>query len=417
MLNDYVCALDIGSSKIAGVLARVKNNKITNIYLDTFPIRSVKKGVVVDSVALIGSVTKILKNLRQVSGIKVRSVTVNISGQDIVTRHSKAVIPLVDRGNKVVTLSDMHKVTEQARILGSSLEDEIIHTIPLNYSTDSKLQILNPLGLYSHRLEVDLYLVCARLSSVQTINRIVSQAGYEVKDVYFSGIATSKAVFGSYSRDGLNVICDIGSDTTEILFFREGLLSDIQILSFGGNNMTERISEALKIPLELSEDIKRSYGYIGNPDDIAQDKEILVKKGETYSPIKQRFFCEILNSYAGEMCAGIKDAVEKSSPLYQINNFIVTGRSLLLDGFIEKLESVFGSPVKLGRITNLELISLIKENIELSGQKHLNYITALGMVLKSLEESPVGILPLHRPAKNLFLKTYYKIKDVYQEYF
>ena len=417
MLNNYICALDIGSSKIAACLAEIKRGKLVNLYFDSSPIKAVKEGAIVDSHGLISAIGRLLKGLKEKSGANFKFVSVNISGHDIITKHSHAIIPLAERGNKIISESDMQLVNEQARILGSSLENEIIHMVPLSYAIDAKNNIPNPLGLYSHKLEVDLYLICAGLSSVQSLNRVISQSGYEIKDLFFSGMATSRAVFSSQFKEGNNLLCDLGSDTIEILIFKEGVLKDIEILRLGGDTLTQELSTRLKIPLDLAEDIKRSYGVIGNHLDIGEDKEILVKKSEFYKPIKQRDACEALTLSANNICLQIKDAIEKKIALYEINNFVIVGRTMLLDGFIENLERVLGFPVKLGRITNLQIISLIGDNIELSGHKYLKYLTCLGMVAEALRVMPVGILPLHQPAKNFILKALGRVKEVYQEYF
>jgi len=176
MLSSYICAVDIGSSKIAAVVAETKGKHFSNIYFESIPSKGVKRGVIVDSIELMGCVGKALKNLKAKSGINIKYVYANISGQDITTKHSRAIIPLAERGNKVITLYDIRRVNEQARILGSSLEEEIIHQIPFGYSIDSAENVVNPLGLYSHRLESDLYLICAKLSSIQSLGRVINQA-------------------------------------------------------------------------------------------------------------------------------------------------------------------------------------------------------------------------------------------------
>lgn len=134
----------------------------------------------------------------------------------------------------MVTLSDVDRAIEQARVLGSSLENEIIHIIPASYSIDSSSNLINPLGLYSHKLEVDLYLICAKQACVQNLSRVIAQAGCDIKELYFSGLATSRAVFTNDALSGVNVLCDIGSDTTEILLFKNASLVDLEILSAGG---------------------------------------------------------------------------------------------------------------------------------------------------------------------------------------
>lgn len=321
MLNRTICALDIGSSKCAAGVAVVNRRRITDIFLESIPSKGIKNGAIVDSASLIDTVGTLLKGLRQRSGIKIKFINVNISGQDILTKHSRAIVPLAERGNKVITAADVQCANEQARLLGSSLDEEIIHTVPSAYAIDSKSNIINPVGLYSHKLEVDLYLICARVSSLQSLSRAIHQAGYEIKHLIFSGVATSRIVLNKESKEGNVVFCDIGSDTTELLLFSSGLLKDIQILPFGGHDLTVRLQEALKIPFELAEEIKRSHGIIAESKEIGEDKEILVKKSDLYKPIKQRLVSEIITSAATSICSYIKEALESKIPYYEVSSF------------------------------------------------------------------------------------------------
>ncbi|MFA5093070.1 MAG: cell division protein FtsA [Candidatus Omnitrophota bacterium] len=415
--NNYICAIDIGSNKISAALAKIKKNRIESVYFDSLPSSGVKEGVIVDATELITCLTKIIKHLKAKSGLKIKFIHTNFSGKDISTKHSHAIIPLAERGNKVITTTDIASANEQARILGSSLEEEIIHVIPSSYAIDSKSQVINPLGLYSHRLEVDLYLICARLASLQSLSRVISQAGYEIRNLSFSGLATSKAVFGRFEKKGLTVFCDVGSDVTELLIFKDGLLQDIQILSLGGNSMTAQLCEGLKINTELAEDIKRSYGIIGDASSIPENKEILVKKDEFYKPIKQRDVALMTTNSGRLICSQIKEVVERKVALHEIDNFVMVGKTLLTDGFIEMMESVMGIPVKIGKVNHAEIMTLVKENSELSGQKYLTYLTCLGMICEDLENKTVGSLALVKPAKNLIFKAVNRFKEVYQEYF
>jgi cell division protein FtsA len=417
MLNNYICALDIGSSKIAVALAVIQRKRITKIFFETLPSKGIEGGTIIDSIALVGAISKLMKNLKVKSGINIKFLYVNISGQDMVGKHSHAIVPLAERGNKVITISDIERVNEQARILGSSLQEEIIHLIPSSYSIDSKADLVNPLGLYSHRLEVDLYMLCAKLSHIQTLGRAINQSGYEIKDLFFSGLATSKAIFNKEFNEGLNLFCDIGSDTTELLVFRNGILKDVEILSIGGNDLTAQLVDKLKIPFDLSEDIKRSYGMIQDIGQLGEDKEILVKKNNLYKPIKQKVVLEIITSEAKLICSNIKDAVEKKVSSYEVNNFLIVGRTVLLEGLIETLENTLGMPVKLGRITNPEIPSSIREDDALSGQKYLTYLTTLGMLCEALEGETIGISPATQPPKNPILKAINRFREVYQEYF
>jgi cell division ATPase FtsA len=195
------------------------------------------------------------------------------------------------------------------------------------------------------------------------------------------------------------------------------LLKDIQVLSFGGNDLTARLQEALKIPFELAEEIKRSHGIIGEAEKIAEDKEILVKKSDLYKPIKQKLVSEIITCAAKSICSYIKEAVEKKIPLYEVNHFATCGRTVLLEGFIETLEGTLLVPVKLARISHASIPAFAKENSALLGMKYLTYLTCLGMVCEALEEKTLGFFSASQSPQNFITKTLSRIKEVYQEYF
>lgn len=418
--NNYICALDLGSSKISASVCRLRHRRITDIYFDSLAVKGIKKGLVVDSIELVGAIDRVLANLKAKSGINIKFIYANISGQDIIMRHSHAVIPLAERGNKVITLSDILRVNDQARILGSDLEEEIIHQVPMGYSVDSKSDILNPQGLYSHKLEVNLFLVCAKTSFIQTVTRVINQAGYEIKDLFFSGLATCEAIYNSYSKSptsGMQVFCDLGADTTDLLIFNNGILKNIAILPLGGDDLTRHVADSLKIPMDLAEDIKRSYGQVGEYSQSVGEKEILIKRESMYKPIQQKLILEIVTDKAQYICRKIKEAVEKKVEQEKIDGFTAVGRTVLLEGFLETLESVLGVPVKLGRLLHPDLATLANKNPKLSGQKYLTYVTALGTLSTALRGAFVQNLPIGLPSRTIARTLFRRVKEIYQEYF
>lgn len=417
MLNNYICALDIGSSKISAVVVQAKKGHIENIFFETLPAKGVKKCVVINSVELTNCISQVLKRLKAKSGIRIKSVYAGISGQDIIAKHSRAIIPLAERGNRVIAAADIHQVNEQARILGSSIEDEIIHQIPFNYAIDSNHEIANPLGLYSHKLELDLYLICMRLSFLQALDRITNQAGYELDGLFFSGLATSRVVFNRELRGGTTVLCDIGSDITELLLFKGGVLKDINILAIGGDELTFAVSGTLNVSFELAEEIKRSYGVIGEYNHLSQEKEVLVKKDNSYKPIRQKVVSEVVTQRARLICQEIKEGLDKLIPSGRIDNFVITGRAIMQEGFLELLEHSLALAVKIGRVSHSDILAWVYKDENLSGQKYLAYLTALGIIVEALDRQKPQVFSGVLTSGNPVSKILQRIKEIYQGYF
>lgn len=416
-INNYICGLDISSSKISAAVAQVNKGSIAALFCESLPSRGIKNGAVVNSIELTGCIEEVLKKLKGRSGINIKYVYAGIPGLDIVAKHSRAVIPLAERGNKVITLADIRQANEQARILGSGLEEEILHAVTGGYAIDSNGAIANPLGLYSHKLEADLYLVCGKLSFIQSLNRAVNQAGYEVRDLFFSGLASSEALFNDTLKDGATVVCDIGSDITEILLFREGVLKDITLLSSGGDELTCGLSEKLKIPFELAEDIKHAHGSVGQDSAIEPDKEILIKQHNAYRPVSQSLVCQALSPAAESLCGQIREAVGRVVSPLEINNFVAVGRTVLLEGLLEMLENTMGASVKLGRIAHPGFAAFAHKDNQLTGHKYLTYLTALGVLAWALKGKETEPFRPSRRSANPLIRTIDKFKEIYQEYF
>ncbi|MFC1675423.1 cell division FtsA domain-containing protein [Candidatus Omnitrophota bacterium] len=417
MLSSHICTIDVGSSKIAATLVVMRAGKIFRIYADSVISGGVKKGSVVDSGQLSKAVSQVLENLSEKSKVRIRSVYAAVSGDEIFTRRSSAVIPLTERGNKLIGAGDLRKVNRQARILGVKLEEELMHEIPLSYGIDSKRGVLNPLGLYSHRLEVQLYLVSARLASVQALEHSINQAGFELRDVYFSGMATERIIAERGPLPGINVICDLGSEVSELLITRDGVTAHIEVLPIGGQMVTSVLSHALEITPELAEDVKRSHGVVGADHKPCAKSEILVKKGGLYAPIDVSPVPGIVTVEAKRICDAIKKSIEKVTPCGKVHSVTVAGRAALLEGFLEALENTLGVTCRLARIQDAEMLAVVNKEQEFTGHKYINYLTCLGAVLLALRpEGASSCVPI-QASRNPVQRAINKVKEVYEEYF
>ena len=420
MKPKYICALDLGSSKIAASLAGLSGrNGVTSLFLESVPSAGMKMGRVIDSADFSDCVNRVIKKIKTNSGVNIKSVFVNIYGQDITTKHSRAIMPLTERGSKVITQYDIRRVIHEAEILGANIEEDTVHKIPTGYTVDNQDNIANPLGLYAHKLEVNLYLICVKLPVIQGLNRAIEQAGCQIQGFFLSGLATSKAVFNSESlKGGPHILCDIGSDITDILLFKNGTLHSIDTLLAGGDDLTNGLVDAFKIPFALARDLKESYGLIGQLDS-SNDKEVMIKEDSFYRTISQSAICAIITSRAEGLCNAIKSKVEQIVAKEQgLDDITVSGRGILAEGFLEMLETKVGFPVKMASFNKNSLFSAVKKEIVSSPVKFLQYATSLGLIqqgVESLRSRGYSLGP--DPARNPILAAVNRAKELYQEYF
>ena len=423
MKNNFICAIDFGASKISGMVGLVnKSGKITSLSMEVVSSKGIKNGRIADFSALSLSLEELLKKLQKSSGFKIKDFYVNVSGNEITSGHSRAIIPLAQRGNKVITDSDIHRVKEQARILGTNLQEEIIHEIPFGYIVDADNFCRNPRELYAHRLEIDLLLIYAKLSYVQSVVRLSSQLGYSVKGVFYPGFINGELSLGQSQRRGIEFFCDIGADTTDLVMFKDGALQAIMVLAIGGNNITQAISQKLNIPFDLADDTKRSSVVIGSPDNFLEDKEVMVSRGNNYMPIKQKEISRIATEEATKMCLEIKYAINKMSSgdasAEAINCLSIAGRTVLQEGFMEKLEELAGVPVRLIRIQNQHFLNNeIHNELTSSCAKVLTYLNPFSMIAYALDSMQQDQIFHKAPPLKSISGVISKVKQVYQQYF
>ncbi|MFC1592462.1 cell division protein FtsA [Candidatus Omnitrophota bacterium] len=421
LMMKYICSLDIGSSKIAACIGCFKGRELVKLWWDYVPAAGVKQGLLQDSQALTGCIAKLLKKIKVKSGLKVKSVHLGIASHNISCKYSQAVIALAERGNKSVSKTDIRRVVQQAQILGSCLEEEILHISPLSYTIDNENEVINPLGLYGHQLKVNLCLVCAKVSYVNTITEIANRLGIRINGITLSGLAVSHAVFSTGKVKGLNILCDIGKDITQVLIFNDDRLTHCHILEFGGDDLTAGLSKQLNIPYSLAEEVKISYGRIQNNPET-RDKEIIVKKGNDYLTLNQNLITSILSQTSSGVAELIRDTIRPyvlavSLPSSSYKPVLYTcGRTVCLDGLLEALEVVTAMPVKMAKIGNPALLTSTTHNRVLSGEPALNYLGCFGLISGAVNLSDNKFKP-GRHSRNFLSYVSDRIKEIYQEYF
>jgi cell division protein FtsA len=402
-----ICAIDIGDSKITAALAKIgRKGKLDSVFTEETISRGLRNGVISDVSSLSDTIQNTIQALKNRTKINISEVIININGNNIICRHSRATVPLIEKGNKLISNSDVKKVNKQARILGMNIDEELIHEFVQSYTIDNYEEIKNPLGLYGRKISVDLYMIISKTSYISNIVEVLNQAGLELRNLAFSGFVSGLAVLTKEEMQKGCILVNIGAILTEILFFREEVLRHVEILPIGGNKITESITSRLKISWELAEELKKSYVVVFD-NEIKEDEEILIKKVSTYKPVKRKQIIAICKDAVDELVEMIKDKIDHSPFKEQLSaGVIITGGGSLLHGLLELIELKIGIPTRLGKIKNISIIS----------SKNPQYSTVIGLIYYYIDTFLAKRNPIQK-GKNFFSLLTEQIKYLYQEYF
>lgn len=407
MREKIVYGLDIGSSKILAAAAKLnRQGRLDLLATQISESRGINRGTVADLANLTDCLSHTRQALFKKTGVKSSEVFVGIKGTCFKTKRGKTVIPLLDRGDKVITLSDIKKVNHQARALGIDIEEEVIHEIPQSYTIDDYNVVKNPLGLYGRKVGVDLLLITSPMDHIDNVLKALNQIGWNAKRLVFSSLAASYSVLSEEEKEKGCAFIDMGAGTTEILVFKDGILREMEILPYGGLDFTESIAGGLKLTFDLAEEIKRSYA-VATSSEVQEEEDILIKKSADYNPIKRRKLSEVIEPNTAQLLKMLKEKLDGSAFRKYFNSgVVVTGGNSLLYGFLEQAESFLGLPVKMGRVRDFSL-SYYKIPVYASVIGLLKFAT-LGINLEA-----TALLGSKKMARGFVSR----IKELYQEYF
>lgn len=398
--------LEVASDVLTAVRAiSDKSARIIEVSCKSCPSAGIRDGVIQELGLLSESISGLLGGLSASCGQRIKSLTVSMPSLRLKVKRSSGLLPISERSNKIITSSDVDKVTDQAYNLGLGIDEYVLCSIPQGYSVDNQSQLMNPLGLYSHRLGVELLLVTALYPQAQDLVSSVERCGYKVKAVILSSLAASLSTLREEEKARGCCFLDIGYDFIRLLVFKDGILKGIECFDFGSRDLDSALARELKIPYELAGQIKASYGAAFAKDKDLEQEVLVSQKDKTYRPIKRRLISSVLEDKLRDMFSLIK---ERFSGCYRIEDYpagvIVCGKDALLDGFLESLETSLGLPARLAKMEDLPV-----RDISCAG--------AVGLVKHSLSQYPKIEFFKLSGGRNIVEKIARKSKEIYQEYF
>jgi len=352
MQERYYCGLDVGSQTVKAALIEIQGQDPAPKLLGAFevPAAGFQDGSISDLAELSESIHEAVNGISKKAGVNLQEVQMGLSAGVIEARLSPAVIPLMDRGSKIITERDIHRIQAQARALGLNVEETLIHDFVQYYKVDDVNTALNPLGLYGRKLEVQSLLIVVNNTFLKNLAKAVNQAGYDLGKIFFTSYASSYAILNDQDRKEGSIFLDIGSSASDMLIFKDNRLKCEVKLPRGGSDITKNIAAKLDIGLDLAEDIKTSYASALESDNVS-DEEILIKRDEGYFPVKKHLIAAAVEPVVSEIVGALADEVKKTGYYHQVRNgMVMAGGGALLAGLPERFEKDTNLHVKLGQV-------------------------------------------------------------------
>lgn len=411
-----IVALDIGTSKVCCLIARVDRPAIENggtmvaqpriIGTGLQVSAGLKNGVIVDVDVAETAIRKAVFAAEQMAGDTIRSVTVNLSGGKPA---SQTVGVDVDIGGLQIDDADLQRVFQQTLEIdaesngltnghsnghrernGHRPERELIHTIPVAYTVDGNRGVRDPRGMFGDNLSVNMHLVTAASSVIRTVRNVVDRCHLHIDDFVISPYASGQATLVEDETDlGVTVI-DMGAGTTSIAVFSDGDAVYTDIIPVGGSHVTNDIARGLSTPIAHAERLKTLHGAaMATPADEHELIDVLhVGEEEHHSPnhIPRSLLNGIIQPRLEETFELVRERLTDSGfdPVAG-RRVVLTGGASQLQGVRELAALVLDKQVRMGR--PLRLRGLPES---MSGPA---FATSAGMIAHAMENPSAIAIP------------------------
>lgn len=407
--GSIIVGLDLGTTKVCTIIGEATGTGGVNIIgVGQSPSRGLKKGVVVNIEDTVVSITKAIEDAERMAGTQVTRVFAGIAGGHIKSLNSRGVIA-VGRGGEI-TAEDVDRVIDAAKAVAIPPDREVIHVIPREFLIDDQEGIKEPVGMSGVRLEADVHIVTAAVTSVQNIVKSVSRAGFTTEDIVLQPMASAEATLTNDERELGVALVDVGGGTTDIAVFSEGAIAHTSVIALGGDKVTADIAQGLRTPLAEAEELKKKNGC-ALIDLVQEGEEVKVPgvggRGERLLP--RKLLTEIIQPRMEEIFDLAARDIRKNGWEDRIGSgVVITGGSSLLPGATQLAEKVFNAPVRLGTPRGITgLVDVVQSPI---------YATGVGLVLYGLAHHGEGNA-IGASERNLFNKVLVRMRQWFNEFF
>ncbi|MEL7565382.1 MAG: cell division protein FtsA, partial [Dehalobacterium sp.] len=208
--HNLVVGVDIGTTKIVILVGEISDNGTLSIIgVGEQPAQGVRKGCIVDLETVTKCINHALEKAQQMSGCHVQDVYVAVTGSHISSMNNKGVIAITNKIREV-TLEDVDRVLQAAKVVALPQDRKIIHIHPRQYMIDGNDGIIDPVGMAGARLEAEINIVTASGTALQNLLRCIHKSGLQEEELVPAPLASAEAVVFPAERDLGCLVVDIG---------------------------------------------------------------------------------------------------------------------------------------------------------------------------------------------------------------
>ena len=357
-----VACLDIGTSKIACMIARLKpcppsealrgrSHAVELIGYSQIQSRGVKAGAVVDLAGCEQQVRQAVALAEEMARVRVESVLLSVSAGRL---QGQLVEAAADIRGATVAPSDVARITSAGMHHATGEGRTVLHALPVGYSIDGVKGIRDPKGMVARQFGVDMNVVTADATVAKNLMLVVERCHLNVEAMAASPYVAGLSVLTDDEGDLGAAVVEMGAGTTTIATYSGGRFVHATGFALGGHHITMDLARGLSACIADAERIKTLYGTVLTGGSDTRELMSVPSAGDDGLDVPQivsrATIANIVRHRAEEIFEMVRDRLADSpfaaEPKARV---VLSGGASQLTGTLELATRVLNRPVRVGR--------------------------------------------------------------------
>ena len=357
-----VAALDIGSSKVACLIARLRphppqqvltrrSHAVEVIGFGHAAARGTKAGGVVNLAQAEDAIRQAVDGAERMASVEIESVVLSVSAGRLASELFAAEINIA---GAAVSEADIARVLAAGNRHSMREGRAVLHSLPIGYAIDGSNGIRDPRGMLGQRFGVDMHVATTDIAAARNLMLAVERCHLAVEAMVASPYVAGLAVLADDEADLGAAVVDMGAGTTTMAVFVGGRFVHSDGFALGGLNVTLDIARGLNASVADAERIKTFYGsvLVGGSDerDMITVPPIGEDEREQAQFVPRAALVHIIRPRVEEILEMVRDRLAASSFVAEPRGrVILTGGASQMTGLSELAAGILRRPVRVGR--------------------------------------------------------------------
>jgi cell division protein FtsA len=378
-----VMGLDVGSAKLACLIAEVKPNALRIIGSAIRRSDGISRGKIIDLAEAEAAIRTVVAEAEQKADAQLTQVHISVNCSSPAYRTAQATL---DTGGSLVEEHQLNSLVRDAYRRLDRDRYAVVQKFVTSYALDESTGVTRPLGMHCEQLSVAVAGIGLLKAPLANLQLAVEQSGLTVGRCVFGGYASAIGSTTEEERDVGVTVVDLGGAMASICAFSRKRVSQVSLVPFGGADITLDLAKLLGLQFDIAERVKViSEAAKINTADGSRLKTLhraLSAQG-TSSNTSDQLVDDIIHARLEEIFSQVKTTLVAGGPL--AHQIVLVGGGCKLLHAVELAQTVFGVPIKIGRLQPVDGLPV---------NAGPEYAAVLGLIIDSAR-TPIDTIANH----------------------